>query len=104
MPTVPEPLATDQQIETALLELVTRRGSNSSACPSEVARQLNAQAWRTLMPQVRQVAARLALAGKINVTQRGVVLSPEHTWTGAIRLRLVPASLATLNVWTRPPA
>lgn len=92
MPTAPEPLATDQQIEAALLEIVTRRGSNSSACPSEVARQLQTDAWRTLMPRVREVAAQLARAGKINVTQRGVVLSLEHIWKGAIRLRLVPAN------------
>lgn len=91
MPDKPEPLATDQQIEAVLLETVTGRGSNASACPSEVARQLDAQAWRTLMPRVRKVAADLARAGKINVTQRGVVLSPDQTWKGAIRLRLMPA-------------
>jgi Protein of unknown function (DUF3253) len=86
----PEPVPTDDQIEAAVLDVLARRGLNASACPSEVARQLQANAWRTLMPRVRGVAALLAQAGKISVTQGGCVLSPAQVWKGPIRLRLAP--------------
>lgn len=86
----PQTIPTDEDIQTAVLDIVARRGLESSACPSEVARQLQADNWHALMPRVREVAARLALDGKIRVTQRGVVLPPTRPWTGPIRLRLVP--------------
>jgi Protein of unknown function (DUF3253) len=80
----------DAQISSALLQLVNRRGTGSSACPSEVARSLSATGWRPLMPRVRQVAAQLAQAGFIRVTQGGAVLNPNEPWRGPIRIGLPP--------------
>lgn len=91
MPRETQPVGiTDKQIAAAVLELVSRRGAESSACPSEVARSLSPNSWRLLMPQVRQVAAQLAQTGFIQVTQRGTVLNPTDAWRGPIRIRLPP--------------
>ena len=77
----------DIDIEAAILALLERRGPGKSICPSEVARELAPEHWRTLMPSVRASAGRLATCGTITVTQRERVLSPDEPWKGAIRLR-----------------
>ena len=79
---------THVQIELALLTLIRQRGPHSSACPSEVARSLLPGDWRTLMPRVRAVAAGLAQAGILQISQRGIVVSPEGPWKGPIRVQL----------------
>ena len=79
---------THVQIELALLTLIRQRGPHSSACPSEVARSLLPGDWRTLMPRVRAVAAGLAQAGTLQISQRGIVVSPEGPWKGPIRVQL----------------
>ena len=79
---------TDAQIESALLSLVLERGLQSSACPSEVARAVAPENWRVLLPQVRDVARRLARQGKIEIAQGGQAVSADGLWTGPIRLRL----------------
>ena len=86
----PTPLSTitDEQISSDLLALVHRRGTGSSACPSEVVRNLSPNGWRLLMPRVKQVAVQLAQAGLICITQKGVVLNPAEPWRGPIRIRL----------------
>ena len=85
---VDQPAFTDAQLEAALLALVRQRGPLSSACPSEVARSLSSNAWRTLMPRVRDVAARLAQAGLLDISQGGQSVPPQGPWHGSIRVRL----------------
>lgn len=76
----------------ALRRLARERGGQASLCPSEVARQLAAEAgeahWRALMPVVRTAASTLALAGEVEVLQRGQPQSPDGPWHGPIRIRL----------------
>ena len=78
----------DQQIESVLLRVVTARGTASTACPSDVARAVAPGVWRVLMPDVRRVDSRLALQGKIEITQGGQVVSAAGPWKGPIRFRL----------------
>lgn len=61
-----------------------------TACPSEVARLLGEEDWRTHMQAVRDAAARLAKRGRIDVLQRGKKVDVA-TARGAIRLRLAAA-------------
>lgn len=77
----------DAVIAEAILRLCAERGVAKTICPSEVARALAADeaAWRALMPGVRRVAADLAAAGRIAVTQRGLPVDPMSA-RGAIRL------------------
>lgn len=66
----------DAEIAATLRALVAERGPERSACPSEAARRValahDRKNWRALMPAVRRVAAGLAAAGEIVVTQQGV--------------------------------
>ena len=79
---------THADIESAMLDLLKKRGVDKSICPSEVARQLaGADAWRELMDLVRDVARQLAHRGVLVITQRGVVVAPD-SFSGPIRLRL----------------
>ncbi|RZM76081.1 DUF3253 domain-containing protein [Leptolyngbya iicbica] len=78
----------EQQIQDCLMQLVRDRGPEKTICPSEVARALSADDWRSLMPQVRTVGMALAQAGAIAVTQKGQVVDPQ-TAKGPIRYRLL---------------
>lgn len=86
-------MLTNPQIEAALLAMVAQRGQTASACPSEVARQLQNEAWRALMPRVRQVAAELAKRGEIIITQRGETVTPTGPWVGPIRIKIAPPNV-----------
>ncbi|VXC96925.1 conserved hypothetical protein [Burkholderia sp. 8Y] len=79
----------DSDIERCMLSLLSQRAETASICPSDVARTLlgDEQAWRALMPAVRQVAARLAGEEVIAITQRGNTLDPHRLARGPIRLR-----------------
>jgi Protein of unknown function (DUF3253) len=72
-----------------LIDSLTERRFPASICPSEVARALcaNQANWRALMPAVREAARKLAREGRLVITQRGKVLSPDKPFTGAIRLQ-----------------
>lgn len=72
-------------IERAMLGLLRDRHPKT-VCPSEVARALDPDDWRTWMQPVRDVAAALVARGTIDITQRGRVVKPGAR--GAIRLRL----------------
>lgn len=76
-------------IETCIIALLDQRAPQLSICPSEVARALAPEesAWRALMPAVRQAAAAMAQAQRIDVTQGPhTIVLDEHT-RGPIRLR-----------------
>ncbi|NND76378.1 MAG: DUF3253 domain-containing protein [Ilumatobacter sp.] len=72
----------------AILALLSKRGTTSSICPSDAARISASPDWRPAMPVVRDVAADLARAGRIVVTQGDRVVRELGDVTGAIRLRL----------------
>jgi hypothetical protein len=75
-----------EHIEGRILELVAARGEGKTICPSEVARSLMGDdAFRPLMPRVREAAAELADRGAIAVTQRGQPVDA-RTARGPIRL------------------
>lgn len=82
---------TPEQIEQVIVQLTSQRGNGKTICPSEVARKLSVDDWRRLMPDVRQVAAKLAKRGQIVVKQGGVVVDVE-TATGPIRLGIWKSS------------
>ncbi len=75
-----------QEIERTLLRLVDERGEGKTICPSEVARAIAGdEAFRPLMEPVREVAARLADAGRISVLQGGRPVDVRHA-RGPVRL------------------
>lgn len=75
-----------ENYEAAILELLTRRASTSTVCPSEVLSDAQKRDSET-MELVRQAARRLVHAGKIEILQSGRVVDPSE-FRGPIRLRL----------------
>lgn len=80
---------TAREISRLILDLTAERGPEKSVCPSEVARQLDPEDWRALMPQVREVAGKLQAEGKIHITQGGEKVDIRAV-TGPIRLSITP--------------
>jgi len=78
-----------RRIEATIRALLRARAPESSICPSDVARAVGAGSWRPLVPVVRDVAAELAAAGVIVVTQRDEAVDV-RTARGPVRLRRGP--------------
>lgn len=79
-------------IRQAILAKVQQRGLDQTICPSEVARALGGEDWRSLMDQVRSVGSDLAQHGDIQITQKGNVVDWSNV-KGAIRFRVTPQGL-----------
>jgi hypothetical protein len=77
-----------QDAEQAILGLLAQRDEGRTICPSEAARALGGDdAFRPLMPLVRDAAAHLVRRGELQVTQSGNFVDPSEA-RGPIRLRL----------------
>lgn len=73
-----------QAIEAEMLRRLA--ATEKSICPSEVARGLEPENWRPLMGLVRQAAARLSVAGEVDILRKGKPIPPD-AMHGVIRLR-----------------
>ncbi|MFC8303757.1 DUF3253 domain-containing protein [Specibacter sp. NPDC057265] len=85
----PEPELLERRIAATILALLRKR-VDRSICPSDVARVVGGDAWRTHMDTVRRVAAQLAGRGEIIATQKGVPVAADAA-RGPIRLIRPPA-------------
>jgi hypothetical protein len=81
-----KPGAVDARLEAAILQLLNSRGAGKTICPSEAARAVSPDGWEAQMEPARAAARRLVSAGKIVITQGGVVVDPSRA-KGPIRLR-----------------
>ena len=91
MPREPEPVTepvtgVDQRLEVAILDLLARRASTSTICPSDAAREVGGDSWRELMEPARRAAQRLVDRGEVEITQGGTVVDLEGA-RGPIRIR-----------------
>ncbi|MFK8053872.1 MAG: DUF3253 domain-containing protein [Woeseiaceae bacterium] len=73
-------------LERAILELLDKRPNGKSICPSEAARHVDPEHWRSLNEAARDAARRLVNAGKIEMTQSGRTVDPSRA-KGPVRLR-----------------
>ena len=81
-----------RSVEDALFELLEGKGGASSAArrtviPEEVARAVDAENWRRVLPQVRSTAIGLARQGRIVILRKGKPADPEAL-KGVFRLAL----------------
>lgn len=74
----------------ATIRALTRKRSESSIPPSDVARAVGGESWRARMPDVRRVAASLADSGEVVVTQKGETVRIDDA-KGPVRIRRGPA-------------
>jgi hypothetical protein len=72
--------------ESRLLDLLAKRGSTKTICPSEILPP-ELKSDSATMEKVRQAARRLVHAGKIEIVQKGKVVDPSD-FRGPIRLRI----------------
>ena len=76
----------DEELERVILDLLSKRASTSTICPSDAARAVSPDDWRDLMEPARRAARRLVAAGEVDITQGGSVVDPS-TAKGPIRIR-----------------
>jgi hypothetical protein len=74
-------------LRQCLITKVRSRGLEKSICPSEVAREMGGDEWRSLMPLVREIGAELVQEGSIIALQQGNSVDPLHA-KGPIRFQV----------------
>lgn len=80
----------DVRISSTIRALLRHRDGRT-ICPSDVARVIGGadEQWRALMPDVRRVAATMAAAGEVVVTQKGEAVDVS-TARGPVRIAFPP--------------
>ena len=85
----------DRALEAAIMDLLDRRSSGATICPSEAAKVVASadvsssggdEPGRELLDPARRAARRLAASGAVEITQRGSVVDPSRA-KGLIRIR-----------------
>ena len=74
-------------IETAIFALLEPLPEGKSIDPSQVARSLDAEGWRRILPQVKSTAVGLARDGRLLILRHGKPVDP-NGFKGVYRLRL----------------
>ena len=93
VPEAKTPPIDDELIAEQLFRLLETRAPQSSTCPSEVARAIapaNEKAWRSLMPQIRNVVRGLMRTQQVQVTRGKQTLKEDEFAGGPIRVRRGP--------------
>lgn len=75
------------KISETILLLATQRGKDKTICPSEVAREISPDDWRTYMREVRKEAFVLRDAGKVRIMQKGAEVAGSEV-VGPIRIQI----------------
>ena len=76
-----------RSIEDVIFELLADLPEGKSVSPEEVARKVDAEAWRRVLPQVRSTAIGLARQERLVITRHGKPADPD-SFKGVYRLRL----------------
>jgi hypothetical protein len=74
-------------LELALFELLSERPAGKSVDPAEVAKRVDPEGWRRLLPQVKGVAVGLARVGRLEILRHNKAVDP-NAFRGVYRLRL----------------
>jgi hypothetical protein len=74
-------------VEDTLLAMLADLPPGKSLSPEDVARAVDAEGWRRLLPQVRAVARGLARQDKLVILRHNKPADP-NTFKGVYRLRL----------------
>lgn len=67
--------------------MASNRGEDKTICPSEVAREMFGDNWRSKMQNIRDAAFDLAAKNQVIVMQKGEKVDPENL-KGPIRIRI----------------
>ncbi|MGI9622806.1 MAG: DUF3253 domain-containing protein [Acidimicrobiales bacterium] len=75
----------DRKLEDAILGLLSETDRNGSICPTDAARLVGSEQWRSLVEPARAAARRLHAKGRIQILQDGRPVDAS-TARGPIRL------------------
>jgi len=75
----------DAGLEGAILGILAERARDATLCPSEAARRVAPEGWRSILEDTRSAARRLAAAGRVEIRARGVRVDPDRA-KGPIRI------------------
>ena len=78
-------------IEEVLFAMLDEIEPGKSVSPEQVARALDAEGWRRLLPQIRATVRGLARQGRVVITRHGKPADPEN-FKGVYRLRAPDAA------------
>jgi len=74
-------------INDTIFAMLAEAGPGKTIDPSAVAKALDAEGWRRMLPKVRNEAVGLARQGKLVITRHGKPADPD-AFKGVYRLRL----------------
>ncbi|WCO68218.1 DUF3253 domain-containing protein [Iamia majanohamensis] len=77
------------RLRAAVLALARNRGEGSTICPSDAARAVGGEGWRSSMDAARTAVRTLASEGEVVVLQGGEVIDAAGRWRGPVRVRIV---------------
>jgi len=77
--TAPTPAPSEADVETLILDLISRPDAPRTIAPEEPARALASdENWQALLPIVRRTALRLAAEGRLGLYRKGKPVAPEE--------------------------
>lgn len=79
-------LPVDAALEASILSLLDAGARGTTICPSEAARSIDPEGWRSLMEPARAASRRLVASGEVEITQGGRVVDPSSC-KGSFRVR-----------------
>jgi len=77
----------DQELETAIMELLASRPRNATICPNDAARLAVGEEWERVIEPARAAARRLSVEGRVVITLEGRRVDPS-TAKGPFRIGL----------------
>ncbi len=83
----PDPVALVRRVEAAMRALLRSRQPGLTICPSDVARIVGGDTWRTVLALVREQAVLMSGRGELEILRRGQVVQEDPT-RGVLRYRL----------------
>ena len=78
-----------ERIAATIRALLRHRAAESTICPSDVARVVGGEQWRSLLDEARAVAKELQQGGVVRITQRGEEVDPDRV-RGPLRIARGP--------------
>ena len=74
-------------IEDAILDAIAAVPAGKSVAPDQVAKAIDLESWRRVLPQVKAAAIGLARAGKVAILRHNKPVDPAEPIKGVYRLR-----------------
>lgn len=84
----PTPAGSATRVRSAMAALARKRAP-ATTCPSDAARAVGGERWRSLMAAARDAAVALADEGVVELRQRGEPIDHRLPWRGPVRVAWV---------------